>query len=95
MEFESTLERKDKKHAEHLKEAQAKGYKNELLDKVFKLVSSSNTVEYLQFRATDIAKAIQPSITSKDLRIARNMMCAMATQLVLNLIDEGLVNINK
>lgn len=96
MEFESTLERKGKKSAEHVEEAPKNGYKNKLLEEVFELITSSDrATSCMQARAVDIAETIQSSITAKDLKLATNMMCAMASQLVLNLADEGLISINR
>lgn len=96
MKFESTLERKSKECIEHIEEALKDGYENKLLDEVFNLITSSDRATgCMQARAVDIAETIQPSITVRDLKLATNMMCAMASQLVLNLADEGLININK
>lgn len=96
MESESTLERKDRMHAEHLKKAIENGYNTEAVDKIFNLTLKSKVaVDCLRSRAKDIAKTIQPSILDKDLRLAVNMMSAMATQLVLNLLNDDLIKINE
>ena len=96
MEFKSTLEKESEKQEKHLKEARAKGYSDKGVDDVFELVShSGRAVDVMIARTKSIAKTIQPSISGRDLQIAGNMMCAMASQLVLMLKDEGLISINK
>ena len=96
MEFESTLQKASEKHEKHLKEAITEGYDRKPTDEVFKLIMSSNTsMACMRSRALYIAKTVQPSITEADLKIASDMMCAMASQLVLNLIEEGLISVNR
>ena len=96
MEFESTLERESKKRGKELKEAIAEGRKFKSVDEVFKLITNSDTAMRSMYgRAMHIAKIIQPSISDKDLKIASDMMSAMASQLVHNLLEEGLISINK
>ena len=96
MGIRSTLQKASEKHEKHLKEGIERGYDRKPADKVFKLIISSNTaVACMRSRALYIAKTIQPSITEADLKIAADMMCAMASQLVLNLVEEGLINVNK
>ena len=96
MEFKSTLEKTAEKHENDLKEAIAKGYSDKGVDDVFELVSHSNrAIDVMIARTKSIAKTIQPSISGRDLQIAGDMMCAMASQLVLMLKNEGLISFNK
>ena len=96
MGIRSTLQKASEKHEKHLKEAMTKGYDRKPADEVFKLIMSSNTsMTCMRSRAQYITKTIQPSITKADLKIAADMMCAMASQLVLNLVKEGLISVNK
>ena len=96
MEFKSTLERADEKATKRGKELLENGDVSDILNKTFKLVTHSKDIERcLQTRAVEIARTTQPSITRSDLTIAVNMMCAMATQLVHNLLKEGLINIKE
>ena len=96
MEFKSTLEKTAEKHENHLREAIAKGYSDKGVDDVFELIShSGRAMDVMVARSLSIAKTIQPSISGRDLKIASNMMCAMASQLVLQLKKEGLISINK
>lgn len=96
MELKSTLEKEFEKHENALKEARAKGYSDKGVDDVFELISHSGcAVDVMVARTRSIAKTIQPSISGRDLQIACNMMCAMASQLVMQLKEAGIISFNK
>ena len=96
MEFKSTLEKESEKQEKHLKETLSKGYDTKPVNEVFELITQSGRpMTVLGSRAIHIARIIQPSISEKDLKIATNMMCALASQLVLQLKEEGLIRFNK
>jgi hypothetical protein len=94
--FRSTLERYLEQAEESLKKAKEKGYSSKPVDEVFEMITSSAQAEDLmRVRSIMIAKTIQPSITESDLKMASDMMCALASELVLNLMREGLISLNK
>ena len=63
--------------------------------KIFNLVKDSKAFWTARERSIKITRNIQPSITDEDLKIASDMQLACASALLLNLIREGLISINK
>ena len=96
MEFESTLKREVKQIDNRMKDAKAKGYKEPPeIKEVFDLVKDSMAFLIARVKTIEVARCIQPSITNEDLKIASDIQLATASQLMLNLIKEGLISINK
>ena len=96
MEFESTLERSLKERADKLRKAKEDGYKEPPeVKKVFNLVKDSVAFHAARLRTMIIAREMQPSITDTDLKIASDMQLAMASELILNLMKEGLITIKE
>jgi hypothetical protein len=96
VEFKSTLEKAMEESEARVKEERAKGHEvSPDLLQVFKLIKNSLiTLEAARRRSIMVTRFIQPSITDKDLKIASDMQLATASELVLNLLKEGLISIN-
>jgi hypothetical protein len=96
VEFKSTLERGLERRMDRLKEAGRNGYEEPPeVKEVFKLIVNSEAYPVAGLRTMTIAKETQPSIADTDLKISSDMQLAMASELILNLIKEGLISINK
>ena len=96
MKFKSTLEKHMGQAKVNVAAAEEIGYKeDELISKIFKMVTDSSCFLKAYSRATMVSRTIQPSINDKDLKIASDMMMALASELMLGLVREGLISINK
>lgn len=96
MEIKSTLEKTKEEWLNRRKEVEeATKDRQPELTNIFNLVERSESAKWLVRSAVTVASTIQPSIMEEDLRIAVVMQCAQATQLVYNLVEEGLITIVK
>lgn len=96
MKFESSLEKHLRESKTDLEQARREGMKeDERIQGIFDMITNSPCFPKLSARATYVSKIIQPSIADRDLKIACDMMCALASELVLNLVKEGLITIKE
>lgn len=96
MEFRSTLQKHVEDASDRIKQARENGYKTSpLLLELFHKIKDTPPFLAARLRTIMIAREIQPSIMKEDLRIASDMQLAMATELILNLVKEGLISVNR
>ena len=96
MEFRSTLERETERILKKVRHLEENGDKAPpLVDKVFKLLVESPRFDDTYSTAVHVAKTIQPSITLDDCGLAVNMQLALCCDLVLHLIEDGLLKMKE
>jgi hypothetical protein len=96
MEFRSTLEREKERLTTDAKRMEDIDIEvSPLVLTVNKLIRNSPKFSFTFNQAINTVKTIQPSITEEDCRIAVCLELTLCSELIINLIEDGLLEIKE